>query len=442
MMRMWGIIKTGGGSVAVLLGMLSCGENGQCSDGEKPENSSPGMQPTDVPGAPNTADGSAGGVPEGQEGGLTPFTSNFLWESLVFDSAENFDHIVEQEAEAVAPSAVQLTEVGGSSGLQNAVGGGNQHGVGVAFVDLDNDGFADVFVANGRPPGSAEGFASLFYRNNGDGGFDDVSQASGVTAILSDKDAYSVAAADYDADGDVDLYVTTHPTDILLRNRGDGTFEDATDDAAAGGPESSERAAASGASKIAAWGDFDGDGWMDVVVATSTLEGSFTNGYLLRNRGDGGFEDVTASTGFASAPTGNPCAVLWSDVDNDGDQDLWVWNDRGRPTENRVLLRNDGLREAGAGTWTDITERAGITGSVGNPMGIDSADVNRDGYLDYYVSDIGGNPLYLGGPDGTFSDTQAAAGVGGDFGWGLGFEDLNADSWPDILSPRKITVTT
>ena len=310
--------------------------------------------------------------------------------------------------------------VGSAAGLGDSVAGGNPHGVGVGFFDVDNDTYDDIFLIANR--------TSALYRNRGDGTFEDVSASSGVSAILGSSDGYSIAAADYDRDGDLDAYVTAHPNDFLLRNRGDGTFEDVTDAVGAGGPNSSQPGSAS---KIAAFGDFDNDGLLDVVVASSTFSSQPENGYLLRNRGDGTFEDVTDRSGLQISNQGNPCAVMWSDYDNDGDQDLWVWNDRGNSQSNRTLLRNDG------GTFTDVTQGARIDQPVGNPMGIDGADIDHDGDLDYYVSDIGGNELMLNNGDGTFDEIANRANARGEYGWGLGFEDLNADSWADIFVAQE-----
>ena len=367
-----------------------------------------------------------------------PFTATFLWRPITFANAIDLGHPAElvQADARVGPGAVALEIVGARVGLADAVGGGNPKGVGLAFVDVDNDGYDDLFVANGQwpapitnPPTPPTQFQSKLYSNHRDGTFVDATDSSGLKTLLDGKDLFSVAVADYDADGDLDLYVTSVPKDLLLQNDGAGHFTDVTTAAGAGGGlESSAAIVRGGRSKIAAWGDLDGDGWLDIAVASATFQGFTINGYLLRNKGDGTFESATAASGYHAAPTGDPCAVLWSDYDNDGDQDLHVWNDEGTPTTNRVLLQNDGH-----GHFTDVSVAAGLTDSVGHPMGIDGADIDRNGFNDYYIGNIGGNPLYLANGDGTFQNAMTAAGVVGNFGWGLGFEDLNADSWPDIF---------
>ncbi len=366
------------------------------------------------------------------DGGIpSSFSAVFTWNPITFASAVDHGHVARPvpEAERIESGAVRLREVALEAGLADAIAGGNQHGVGVGFIDVDGDGFEDIFIANGL---RGERIPSQLWLNDGDGTFTDATRESGVRAVLEGRDTYSVAAADYDADGDLDLYVGTHPRDVLLKNDGTGRFADATAAAGAGGPPSSERRAADGRSKIASWGDFDGDGWLDVVVASNAFESQDARLYLLKNLGDGTFRDVTEATRAAASPTGNPCAVFWSDYDNDGDQDLWVWNDRGDNQLNRVLLQNDP-----GPTFVDVRASADLSNPVGHPMGIDAADINRDGFLDYYVSNIGNNPLYLGGADGVFVNITRRAGTEGTYGWGLGFEDFNADAWPDIFVAQE-----
>jgi hypothetical protein len=368
--------------------------------------------------------GNPGGTGTGGENN-EPFEAAFLWQPITFDDAVDlgFEAAAIPADQQVAPGAVTLSEVAVEAGLGDSTAGGNSHGVGVGFIDIDNDSYEDIFLATGA------GTDSQVYRNDGDGTFSDFTTESNVGAILGGVDTYSVAAGDYDRDGDLDIYVGAHPRDYLLQNNGAGQFTDVTLAAGAGGPASAQPGSAS---KIVSWGDYDGDGLLDMAVASSTLSGHPENGYLLRNDGDGTFTDVTSAAGFAAAPTGNPCAVMWSDFDSDGDQDVWIWNDRGDALRNRALLRND------SGVFTDITEQARLTEMVvGNPMGIDSADVDHDGDLDYYVSDIGGSPFLHNDADGTFRDIQDVSGARGDYGWGLAFEDFDADTWPDIFLAQE-----
>jgi hypothetical protein len=226
-------------------------------------------------------------------------------------------------------------------------------------------------------------------------------------------------------DGDIDLYLGAHPHDLLIVSNEDGTFSDSTAASQSGGPATAQSGSGS---KIVSFGDFNGDGHLDLVSASSDIPGPGL--YLLLNDGDGSFSDVTEFSDAAIDADGNPCAVLWTDYDSDGDADLFIWNDRG----GRVLLSNDGDN-----TFTGVTTSSGIDtqADIRNPMGIDGADIDHDGDLDYYVSNIGNNPLLRNNSDGTFTNITSSAGTGGDFGWGLGFEDFNLDTQPDIFVAQE-----
>lgn len=352
-----------------------------------------------------------------------------FWVAIDLEGAEDLGEPVGPVPSAQQQPAgdITLVDVSDAVGLAGLAAGGNSHGVGVAFVDVDGDDWADIFVVNGRSNVTGDTYPSLHLRNRGDGTFDDVSGTSGFGGILGGIDGYSIAAGDLDGDGDVDLYVGAQPRDILLVNRGDGTFDDMTAARGAGGPDSDPSLVGDGKSKVVSVGDFDGDRHLDLVSASTTLPPP--GAYLLRNRGDGTFEDISESAGVHIGSRGNPCAVMWSDFDNDADADLWIWNDRG----SKVLLRNDG-----GTTLTDITGDAGLDAvGITHPMGIDAADIDHDGDLDFYVSNIGNNPLLRNNGDGTFVDITRQAGTGGRYGWGLGFEDLNADTWPDIFVAQE-----
>jgi hypothetical protein len=149
----------------------------------------------------------------------------------------------------------------------------------------------------------------------------------------------------------------------------------------------------------------------------------------LRNEGDGTFEDISAETGVKANPSGNPCAVMWSDYDNDGDSDLWIWNDRG----GHILLQNQGGARFEDATESSALDEVDIT----HPMGIDTADIDHDGDLDYYISNIGSNPLLRNNGDGTFSDITEHAGTEGRYGWGLAFEDFDNDTYADIFVAQE-----
>lgn len=376
--------------------------------------------------------GLAGGCSGPSEG--TPYTEigGPFWEQLDLSAGTDLGHQVQRlpEAERIPAGPIELVEVTAAAGLAGAVGGGNTHGVGISFADVDGDELPDIFVANGRSNRDQQQYSSALYLNLGDGTFRDATIEAGIGVALAERDCYSVTAGDYDGDGDMDLYLGAQPTDILLQNcsqPGAPCFTDVTAEAGAGGPPSNPDQVSNGKSKVVSFGDFDNDGDLDVVSASKTLPSP--HAYLLRNEGDGSFVDISAETGVFAHVDGNPCAVMWSDYDNDGDVDLQIWNDRGW----HVLLRNrDGQ------ILEDVTREAGLDAiQITNPMGIDAADIDHDGDLDYYISNIGDNPLMRNDGDGTFTDITSSAGTGGQFGWGLAFEDFDNDTYADIFVAQE-----
>lgn len=347
-----------------------------------------------------------------------------LWLELDLADAIDLGH-TPTETEVAPPGPLRFEEQAEALGLGEVRGGGNTHGVGVALVDLDADGWLDAVVANGRSNATGELYPSALYWNRG-GAFTDGTASLG--GALQGRDLYSVAAGDVDNDGDVDLYFGGQPYDVLLANQGDGTFADVSEERGARGPASDPELVADGRSKVVSIGDIDGDGWLDLVSATSTRPSPGVA--VLLNRGDGTFRDATRELRAAIAPDGHPCAVMFTDYDNDGQSDLWIWNDRG----GHVLLH--GRREGGEVFFQNFGNRADQT-SIRNPMGIDAADLDHDGDLDYYVSNIGDHPLLINQGDGTFEDRTDAMGTQGDFGWGLAFEDFDLDGWADLYVTQE-----
>ncbi len=259
------------------------------------------------------------------------------------------------------------------------------HGAGLAVGDYDGDGDDDVYFLNQLGP-------NALYRNRGDGTFQDVTRAAGVA--LGDRVCVAAAFADYDADGDQDLYVTsTRGGNVLFRNRGRGHFEDVTRAAGVGHV---------GHSQGAVFFDADGDGRLDLFVANTarwTLDDKDAaaryfvgkgaerglsqvvlspkeSNVLYRNRGDGTFVDVTEKAGLGGRGWAGDAAAF--DCDGDGDLDLFVTCMFGRCQ----LYRNDGK-----GAFEDVTlEALGKTpwGAVGaRPL-----DYDNDGDLDLVVLDM------------------------------------------------------
>lgn len=320
-------------------------------------------------------------------------------------------------------------------------------GSGLALLDFDNDGWLDVFFANGtRWPGRPGGPSySALYRNNRDGTFADVTRRAGLAVELF---AIGVTAADFDNDGQVDLYVTAIGGNHLFRNRGDGTFEDATARSGARGPGSF------GTSVMAF--DYDRDGWLDIVIANyvtwsvekdlfCTLDGK-TKSYctpesykgesptLFRNRGDGTFEDATRKAGLWD-PTSKALGVALLDHDADGWPDFVLAND----TQPNKLYRND--RD---GSFSDVGTTAGIafgeTGVARAGMGVDAGDYSGSGRASLLIANFSNEMigLYHSEGNGLYVDEAPASTVGRasmlTLAFGIFFFDFDLDGRLDIFA--------
>jgi hypothetical protein len=295
-------------------------------------------------------------------------------------------------------------------------------GAGVAIFDYDRDGRPDLlFVDDGGPcrlyRNEAGGAIGLFFR--------DVTEE---TRLFSLCRGLAVAVLDYDRDGWDDLAIGSARGVTLLRN-GAGTFADRTGPAGLGG----ERAAA-----VLAAADVDGDGFPDLYVGRYVTAPRFPvhgcgANRLWRNRGDGTFEDVAASLGVDDA--GCALAATLLDLDGDGDLDLVVANDFGTLVRPNEIYRND------AGRFTAVGAAWGAALRI-YAMGIAVGDVDGDGHLDLYFTNIGRNVLLRGvGPG--FADATEAAGVGlatvveggavrWRSSWGTALVDLDLDGWDDL----------
>jgi len=361
------------------------------------------------------------------------------------------------------PSPVRFVDCTAASGVDfeevNGYGDGGWFyvetlGSGVVCFDADGDGDLDLYFCNGAhlvgttqdPPPRDQ-----LFRNDGHGHFVDATAESG----LGDTH-YSMAAcaADYDNDGDLDLYVTSFDEpNVLYRNDGAGHFTDVT---AASGTAGN----AAGTEGACAFADVDGDGWLDLFVGgcvehsrtknkpcrdaildTKTLTRRYCNPIdyqpipdtLLRNRGDGTFEDVSVAAGVADH-SGRALGVAFCDFDDDGDQDLYVANDRS-PSE---LLINDGH-----GHFTDEGMAAGVAvdpdGRAQASMGIAVGDYDGDGRMDFAVTyfEKEWNGLYHNEGDHLFTDQAGPSGTAGPsfskLGWGTEFFDADLDGKLDWL---------
>jgi hypothetical protein len=318
-------------------------------------------------------------------------------------------------------------------------------GAGCAFLDYDNDGWMDVYFVNSGP---ADFFTpttplkNALYRNNGNGTFTDVTDKAGVAG---GKFGMGVAAADFDADGFVDLYVTNYGTNILYRNNGNGTFTDVTDKAGVASP---------GWSTCATWFDFDNDGKLDLFVSSfvfydksqnplctdATLQRRYycvprlfkpTPSRLFRNAGNGTFVDVSRESGIADHP-GKSFGAVATDVNNDGLIDLFVAND----TMPNFLFVNKG-----GGKFEELGLAAGVAyGEAGRPrsgMGVDAADYDGDGWQDLFVANIDHEffSLYHNDKELIFTDQPGEIAPSTHLlsGWGLKFFDYDNDGDPDLF---------
>ena len=318
-------------------------------------------------------------------------------------------------------------------------------GAGCAFLDYDNDGWMDIYFVNSGPSDfftPPKPLRNALYRNNHDGTFTDVTDKAGVAG---GKFGMGVAAADYDGDGNIDLYITNYGSNILYRNNGNGTFTDVTGKAGVGAP---------GWSTCATWFDYDNDAKLDLFVSSFVFYDKSQNplctdetrklryycvprlfkpqpSRLFHNKGDGTFQDVSRESGIAGSP-GKSFGAVATDVNNDGLMDLFVAND----TMPNFLFLNKG-----GGKFEEIGLSAGVAyGEAGRPrsgMGVDAADVDGDGWQDLFVANIDQEffSLYHNEKELVFTDQPGEIAPATQLlsGWGLKFFDYDNDGDPDLF---------
>ena len=320
-------------------------------------------------------------------------------------------------------------------------------GAGAAFFDYDMDGDLDIYLVNGAPSLVVEGPPNKLFRNDGEGLFDDVTEASGTG---DSGFGVAVAVSDVNADGAPDLYVANNGPDVLFLNRGDGTFLPA-------GPDvlPSDNLMAGGA----AFGDYDRDGWPDLYVSSYVEPSAFQEGgegakwcdwrgirvgcgprslpaapdRLYRNR-HGRLEDVSASSGIASAERSYGLGILFQDLDDDGLADIYVANDS---VPNFLFINN------GDGTFIEdaLTRAVGYSGEGLEQagMGVDAGDIDGDGHPDTVVTNFSHDhtTLYWNQGQGFFTDASYRLGVAKNsyfaLSWGTRFVDLDADGALDLF---------
>jgi hypothetical protein len=353
-----------------------------------------------------------------------------------------------------ASPTFRLVDVTGSSGIQfqhnsGAYGGKllpETLGSGCAFLDYDADGWQDILLINGMDwPGHKRQRSTLrLYKNNRNGTFTDVTKAAGLDVEMY---GMGVAVGDYNNDGFPDIFVTCVGQNRLFRNTGKGTFLDVT--------RTSGLSARQAFSTSALWFDYDRDGLLDLFVCNyvrwspehdvfCSLDGkhkSFCTPeayrgdtcWLFHNRGDGTFEDVTATSGIFDSSS-KSLGVAMLDFDRDGWPDLFVAND----TQPNKLYKN--LRN---GKFKDVAVEAGLAfsneGKARAGMGVDAADFENSGKPGIAITNFDNEMigLYRAVNAGTYDDISVAAGVGfpskNTLGFGCSFLDVDLDGTLDLV---------
>jgi hypothetical protein len=318
-------------------------------------------------------------------------------------------------------------------------------GSGCAFLDYDGDGWQDILLINSMDwPGHKQKRATpRLYRNNRNGSFTDVTRQAGL-----DLEMYGmgVAVGDYNNDGYPDILITCVGQNRLFKNNGKGSFVDVTRASGLAGKQSF--------STSALWFDYDRDGLLDLFVCNyvrwspatdvfCSLDGKHKSYctpeayrgetcWLFRNRGDGTFEDVTATSGIFDSSS-KSLGVAMFDYDNDGWPDLIVAND----TQPNKLYRN--RRD---GTFEDVAVQAGIAfsteGKARAGMGVDTGDFDGSGRPGVAITNFDNEMigLYRSIAGGVYQDVAETAGVGlpslNTLGFGCAFLDVDLDGAVDL----------
>jgi len=320
-------------------------------------------------------------------------------------------------------------------------------GPGCAFLDFDGDGWQDILLVNSMDwPGHARQRSTpKLYRNNRNGTFTDVTREAGLDVEMY---GLGVAVGDYNNDGFPDILITCVGQNRLFKNTGKGKFVDVTNSSGLG-----KRI---GFSTSAIWFDYDRDGLLDLFVCNyvkwspehdvfCSIDGKHKSYctpeayvgqtcWLFHNRGNGTFEDVTASSGiFDSSSKSLGVALL--DYDQDGWPDLLVAND----TQPNKLYRNQRN-----GTFRDVAVEAGIAfsqeGKARAGMGVDVGDFDNSGRSGVAITNFDNEMigLYRAEANGDFADVAVQSGVGipskTTLGFGCTFFDCNLDGWLDLVA--------
>lgn len=368
---------------------------------------------------------------------------------------------ISDESESIAIDLVDIAKAAGINFVHENGAFGKKWmpetmGSGGGFLDYNGDGLPDILLVNSKPwregSYSSSGSTTLaLYQNLGAAKFKNVTNSAGLDVSLY---GMGCAFADYDADGDVDIYLTAVGANKLLRNDG-GVFYDVTDAARVSGNDA-DAGVPPAWSTSAAWLDYDGDGWLDLFVCNyvkwtpetdifTTLDGKNKSyatpeqyqgetSRLYRNLGDGRFEGATEKAGVFN-PEGKSLGVAIADFNDDGWPDLAIAND----TQPNFLYLNQ--RD---GSFENIALQAGIAydevGRARAGMGIDIADLANDGKLSIAIGNFAREPisLYTQIDQTLFQDRAGAARITRpsllNLTFGLLFADLDLDGYQDLLT--------
>lgn len=312
-------------------------------------------------------------------------------------------------------------------------------GGGACVLDFNNDGFEDVYITGGMND-------DVLYKNNGNSTFTNVFEQSGLT-ITKEYVTQGVSGADVNRDGFVDLFVTTisrrtrkeiipREINLLFLNKGNGTFRDATKEY---GLDQMYSFSTGGS-----FGDFNADGWPDIYVGnyfneykgklsvindnTVVEANQIAKGYLLLNEEGKGFKDVYEDYGLNFRGFG--FGGVFTDFDNDGDQDLFVNHDFGYKRTPDMLLENRYPKEK----FTDVAKETGMDLKI-NSMGTAVGDYNNDGLMDYYMTNIKFNYFMVNqGAGKPFINKATELGMGiFAISWGANFADFDLDGDVDLF---------